>query len=86
MSNNYCKSYQFRINNTSHSHIYEEQKVCRFIKTRANFVSFCSCSLKEQNCITDLLCSNRTVIEDVMIIMYEELPSSTITVDIKVSN
>ena len=40
----------------------------------------------EHNCITDLLCSNRTVIEDVMIIMYEELHSIMITVDTKVSN
>ena len=36
--------------------------------------------------MTDLLCSNRTVIEVVMIIMYEELHSSMITVDTKVSN
>ena len=49
-----------------------------------NLVSYCS--LKEYNCITDLLCSNRTVIEDIMVSMYEELHSSMITIDTKVSN
>ena len=34
----------------------------------------------------DLLCSNRTVIEDIMVSMYEELHSSMITIDTKVSN
>ena len=34
----------------------------------------------------DLLCSNRTVIEDIMVSMYEEIHSSMITVYTKVSN
>ena len=34
----------------------------------------------------DLLCKNRTVIEDVMVSMYEELHSSMITVDTKINN
>ena len=36
--------------------------------------------------ITDLLCRCRTVIEDITVIMHEELYSSMITVDTKVSN
>ena len=34
----------------------------------------------------DLLCSNRAVIENIMVSMYEEIHSSMITVDTKVSN
>ena len=34
----------------------------------------------------DLLCKSRTVIEDVMVSTYEELYSSMITIDTKVSN
>ena len=34
----------------------------------------------------DLLCKSKTVIEDVMVSMYEELHSSIITVDTKGSN
>ena len=49
-----------------------------------NLVSYCS--LKEHNCITDLLCSNRTVIKDIMVSMYEEIHSTMITIDNKVSD
>ena len=49
-----------------------------------NLVSYCS--LKEHNCITDLLCSNRTVIEDIMVSMYEDIHSTMITIDNKVND
>ena len=85
MSNNYSKLHQFKINNALYSDIYEEQNVSRSVKIKSQscFLLFIKGTCKWN---TDLLCSSRTVIEDVMVSMYEELYSSMITIDTKVSN